>query len=363
MLLEHCRLRSIPYGKGHSFIMKNLKYLNPKDHLKRESVRIRQQKFGGTILMDKWRILITDGLQDAGISMLSREAQVDDCKGISAEELLEKVGDYDAMIVRGRTKVTKDVISAGKKLKVIGRAGVGVDNIDTAFAKEKGIVVVNAPSATTTAVAELAVGLIFALAREIPRADAGMKEGKWLKKELVGTELYGKTLGIIGFGRIGSTVGQIAAAVGMRINACCLFRIPETIRIIGGELLMLDDIIEKSDFITIHTPLTDETRGMIGANEFARMKDGVYLVCTARGGIIDEKALLDALESGKVAGAALDVYATEPPVFKELIDHPKIIATPHMAGQTREAQRRAAKDISKEVLTALKGEKLRWQIV
>ena len=313
--------------------------------------------------MEPWRVLVTDGLQDSGISILSKEAQVDDRKGISADELLKEIGNYDAVIVRGRTKVTRQVIEAGKKLKVIGRAGVGVDNIDTAFAKEKGVTVVNAPTATTTAVAELAMGMVFALAREIPRADASMKRGEWSKKEFEGVELYGKTLGIIGFGRIGSTVGQIAAAVGMRINACCLFRIPETIRIIGGELLMMDDIIEKSDFITIHTPLSDETRGMINAEAFARMKDGVYLICTARGGIIDEKALLDALNSGKVAGAALDVFETEPPVFKELINHPKVIATPHMAGQTNEAQRRASMDIAKEVTAALRGDKLHWKVV
>ena len=313
--------------------------------------------------MEAWRVLVTDGLQDSGINILTREAQVDDRKGISADELIKEIGNYDALIVRGRTKVTREVIEAGKKLKVIGRAGVGVDNIDTTFAKEKGVIVVNAPSATTTAVAELAMGLVFALAREIPRADATMKQGKWAKKEFEGVELYGKTLGIIGFGRIGSTVGQMAAAVGMRINACCLFRIPETIRIIGGELLMMDDILEKSDFITIHTPLSDETRGMINAEAFARMKDGVFLICTARGGIIDEKALLDALNSGKVAGAALDVYESEPPVFQELINHPKVIATPHMGGQTKEAQRRVSMDISKEVLTALKGDKLHWKIV
>jgi len=313
--------------------------------------------------MEPWRVLVTDGLQDTGISILSKEAQVDDRKGISAEELLKEIGNYDALIVRGRTKVTSEVIEAGKKLKVIGRAGVGVDNIDTAYAKEKGVIVVNAPTATTTAVAELAMGMVFALAREIPRADASMKRGEWAKKEFEGVELYGKTLGIIGFGRIGSTVGQMAAAVGMRIMACCLFRIPETIRIIGGELLMMDDIIEKSDFITIHTPLSDETRGMINAEAFARMKDGVYLICTARGGIIDEKALLDALNSGKVAGAALDVFETEPPVFKELINHPKVIATPHMAGQTNEAQRRASMDIAKEVTAALRGDKLHWKVV
>ncbi len=313
--------------------------------------------------MDTWKIIVTDGLQDTGMSILSKEAKVDDRKGISAEDLVKEIGNYDAIIVRGRTKVTREVIEAGKNLKVIGRAGVGVDNIDIAAAKEKGVKVVNAPSSTTTAVAELAMGLIFALAREIPKADASMKRGEWLKKDFEGVELFGKTLGIIGFGRIGSTIGQTAAAVGMRIMACCLFRIPETIRIIGGELLVMDDIIEKSDFITIHTPLTDETRGMINAEAFARMKDGVYIICTARGGIIDEKALLDALNSGKVAGAALDVFETEPPVFKELINHPKVIATPHMGGQTNEAQRRASVDISREVMAALKGDKLHWQVV
>ncbi len=313
--------------------------------------------------MEPWRIISTDGLAEAGISFLEREAQLADRKGISADELKKEIGQYDALIVRGRTKVTREIIEAGKKLKVIGRAGVGVDNIDIEAAQENGITVVNAPSATTTAVAELAMGMVFALAREIPRADASMKRGEWLKKEFMGVELYGKTLGIIGFGRIGSTIGQMAAAMGMRIMACCLFRLPETIRIIGGELLMMDEIIEKSDFITIHTPLTDETRGMINAEAIARMKDGVYLVCTARGGIIDEHALLEALNSGKVAGVALDVFETEPPVFQELINHPRVIATPHMAGQTNEAQRRASMDIAKEVLAALKGDKLHWKVV
>ena len=313
--------------------------------------------------MDTWKIILTDGLQDTGIEVLSKDAQVQDRKGISAEDLLKEIGDYDAIIVRGRTKVTREVMEAGKKLKVIGRAGVGVDNIDLNTAKERGITVVNAPSSTTTAVAELAMGLIFALAREIPKVDASMKRGEWLKKDFEGVELYGKTLGIIGFGRIGSSVGEVAAAAGMRIAACCIFRIPEVIRITGGELLSLDDVIEQSDFITIHTPLTDETRNLINEDMIARMKDGVYIICTARGGIIDEKALLKALNSGKVAGAALDVFETEPPVFKELINHPKVIATPHIAGQTNEAQRRASLDISKEVLTALKGEKLHWKVV
>jgi len=313
--------------------------------------------------MQSLRIILTDGLDDVGKSILEKEAEVVDRKGISAEDLKEELKDYDAIIVRSRTKMTRELIQSAPNLKVIGRCGVGVDNIDIDAAGEKGIIVVNAPSATTESVAELTMGLIFALARQITRADASMKNGKWPKNEFMGVELYGKTLGIIGFGRIGSTVGQMAAAIGMRINACCDFSIPETIRIIGGELLMIDEIIERSDFITIHTPLTEKTKGMINAETINRMKDGVYLVCTARGGIVDENALLEALKSGKVAGAALDVFEKEPPKNMELISHPNLIATPHIAGQTSEAQRRASVDISKEVLAALKNEKLHWQVV
>ena len=313
--------------------------------------------------MDPWRIIVTDGLDDVGVNILEKEAQVVKRPGISNEDIMIELKDYDAIIIRSRTKMTRELIEAGENLKVIGRAGVGVDNIDLDAAREKGIVVVNAPSATTESVAELTLGLIFALAREIPRADAGMKRGEWSKREFMGTELYGKTLGIIGFGRIGSTVGQLAAAMGMRINACCDFTIPETIRIIGGELLMMDEIIERSDFIAVHTPLTEKTRGMINSEMISRMKNGVYLICTARGGIIDEASLLSALNSGKVAGAALDVFEHEPPQNLELIKHPRVIATPHIAGQTSEAQRRASVDISKEVLAALKSEKLHWQVM
>ncbi len=313
--------------------------------------------------MHPWRILITDGLHDSGINILERESDVVIKNDISSEDLQKEIADYDAIIIRSRSKMNRQLLDNAAKLKVIGRAGVGVDNIDLITAKEKGITVVNAAGSTTTAVAELTIGLIFALARQIPLADAGLKNGKWLKKELMGVELYGKNLGIIGFGRIGSTVGQIAAAVGMRIIACCDFNIPETIRIIGGELMMMEDIIEKADFIAVHTPLTEKTRGLINKETIARMKDGVYLISTARGGIIDETALLEALNSGKVAGAALDVFENEPPTNTELIKHPHLIATPHIAGQTAEAQKRASADIAREVLAALKGEKLHWKIV
>jgi len=313
--------------------------------------------------MEPWRILITDGLHDSGINILERESDVVIKNDISSEDLLKEIADYDAIIIRSRTKMDQQLINSATKLKVIGRAGVGVDNIDLKAAQVKKITVVNAAGSTTTAVAELTIGLIFALARQIPYADAGLKNGKWLKKELMGVELYGKNLGIIGFGRIGSTVGQMAAAVGMRIIACCDFNIPETIRIIGGELMMMEDIIEKADFIAVHTPLTEKTRGLINKKTIAQMKDGVYLISTARGGIIDETALLEALNSGKVAGAALDVFENEPPTNIELIKHPHLIATPHIAGQTAEAQKRASSDIAREVLAALKGEKMHWKIV
>jgi len=313
--------------------------------------------------MEKWRVLITDGLQDIGKQYLENVAQADDRKGISADELISQIEKYDAAIVRGRTKMTKQVLQKANNLKVIGRCGVGVDNIDLETTKAMGITVVNAPSATTNAVAELTMGLIFSMMREIPRADAGMKQAEWLKKELIGVELYGRNLGILGYGRIGSTVGQMAAAVGMRVIACSLFSIPETIRIIGGEFLMMDDVIEKSDIITIHTPLTEKTRHLINEETIARMKDGVYIVCAARGGIIDEDALLKALNDGKVAGAALDVFEEEPPNNSPLVNHPKVIATPHIGGQTKAAQRRASIDIAREVIAALQGEKLHWKIV
>jgi len=313
--------------------------------------------------MSSWRILLTDGLQKAGKEILDLAASVDDRKGITAEELLSEINNYDAVIVRGRTKMTDVVIAQAEKLKVVGRCGVGVDNIDLQAAKENGITVVNAPGATTTSVAELTMGLIFALAREIPRADAGMKRGEWLKKELVGIELDKKSLGIIGYGRIGSRIGKIAVSAGMRINAFDLFLTPETTQVDGGELLPFDEVIKKSDFITIHTPLTETTRNLINDEAISKMKDGVFIICAARGGIIDEKALLDGLNSGKVAGAALDVYASEPPTNQDLINHPKIISTPHIAGQTADAQKQASIDISTEVLAGLRGEKLRWKIV
>jgi D-3-phosphoglycerate dehydrogenase len=307
-------------------------------------------------------ILITDGLDEKGQSILRASATVDDRNDISAADLLNGIAGYDGLIVRGRTKVTASVIEAATRLKVIGRAGVGVDNIDLEAASKRGIVVVNAPGSTTVAVAELAFGLMLSLARDIPRADSGMKQGTWLKKELEGIELNGKTLGIIGMGRIGTQVGKYAATFGMSVIAHNPQITDEQIRERGAKPVSLADLYTWSDYITLHLPYTEQTRGMLGESAFAQMKDGVRIVSTARGGIIDEAALLAALKNGKVAGVALDVFAQEPHGLTELISHPRVIGTPHVGAQTAEAQARASVDIAEEVLSALLGKPLRWKV-
>ncbi len=312
--------------------------------------------------MGKFKVLLTDGLEENGKTLLQQSTEMVDKSGISAEELLNVVNDYDALIVRGRTKVTAAVFNAGKNLKVVGRAGVGVDNIDLQAAKAAGVTVVNSPLATSVAVAELAMGLMLAVIREIPRADHSLKDGKWLKKEFEGNELNGKTLGIIGMGRIGSAVGVRAAAFGMNLVGYDPLLPAEEIKARGAEPVSLEDLYKKADVITMHIPLTPDSRSMVNESSFSLMKDGVYIVCAARGGVIDEAALLNALNSGKVAGAALDVFTTEPPGVCDLVNHPKVIGTPHVGAQTAEAQTRAAFDISTEVINALNGKVLRWKV-
>lgn len=309
-----------------------------------------------------WKILLTDGLEQNGQEIMRANAAVDDRSGISPEELLHIAGDYDALIVRGRTKVTPSVFEAAAHLKVVGRSGVGVDNIDLNAAKARGVIVVNAPVATTIAVAELTFSLMLASVRELPRADAGMKAGKWLKKELEGTELYRKILGVIGFGRIGSAVAQRAAAFGMTVLAFDPLLSADDIRARGAEPASFEELIAHADIITIHTPLTGTTRNLIDSNALAKSKPGLRIVCAARGGVIDEAALLDALNSGQVASAALDVFVTEPPGLTPLVCHPHVIAIPHIGAQTVEAQARAAADIATEVLAALSGKPLRWRV-
>ena len=310
-----------------------------------------------------YKILLTDGLAPITDQDLLEKVDLTDKKGISAEDLLKEVSEYDAVIVRGRTKIIEDVLSAGEKLKVVGRMGVGVDNIDLKAAEAHSVTVVNCPVATTVSVAELTLGLMLSLIRGIPKANTGMKAGQWLKKELVGTELYGKTLGVIGFGNIGEAVGRRALAFDMQVLAADPVRKPDEIKAAGAEPVDLDELLAKSDIITLHIPHINATHYLLDTEAFKKMKDGVRIICAARGGVIEESALLAALESGKVASAALDVYENEPPGEGPLILHPKVIGTPHIGAQTREAQLRAGHDILTEVVAALDGEPLRWKIV
>jgi D-3-phosphoglycerate dehydrogenase len=312
--------------------------------------------------MPKTKILVSDGLDPRGQSILRAAADLDCHNKLSPDELLQLIPTYDALIVRGQTRVTPAVLGAASQLKVIGRAGVGVDNIDLESAKQHNVTVVNAPTSTTIAVAELAFGLLLAVAREISRADVTMKQGQWVKKEFEGVELIGKTLGIIGFGRIGMEVGKRAAAFGMNVIIYDPNVSEHELVESNAEPVSLQDLFAWSDFISLHLPLNVQTRDLLGPLAFSQMKDGVRIVSTARGGIVDESALLNALNGGKVAGAALDVFEKEPPGLTELVAHPRVITTPHIGAQTAEAQARAAEDIANEVLAALDGKKLRWKV-
>lgn len=305
-----------------------------------------------------WRILITDRLDEEGLTILRAGAEVVEQADLS------DLASFDAVVVRGRTRITPDAISAAvPRLKVIGRAGVGVDNIDLEAARRNHVIVVNSPMATTTAVAELSLALMLSLARRIPEADRSLRQGEWRKKDFKGIELSGKTLGIIGVGRIGEALASRASALGMHPIGFDPLITPEEVRRRGVEPAPYDALLQSSDFISLHVPLTDDTHGMIGRKEFELMRPGVCLICTARGGVVDETALLAALESGRLAGAALDVFKNEPPGAAPLIRHPNLIGTPHIGAQTVEAQNRAARDIAEEVLAALSGSPLRWRVV
>lgn len=309
------------------------------------------------------KVIIADKLSPEAVQALrTGGVEVDDRSGIEAGELAGVIGGYEGLIVRSRTKVTADLLKAATALKVVGRAGVGVDNIDLAAARERGVAVVNTPVSTSVAVAELTFALLLSLLRKIPHADQTMKQGQWIKKELEGAELSGKALGILGVGNIGAQVARRAAAFDMRVLGYDPLLDEKTIRSRGAEPLTLDDLYAQADVITLHLPLSSETRGMLGKVAFEKMKHGVYLVCAARGGVIDEADLLTALNSGQVAGAALDVFEKEPPGAGPLVAHPNVVATPHIGAQTAEAQTRAALDVAQEVLNALLGKPLRWQV-
>jgi D-3-phosphoglycerate dehydrogenase len=309
------------------------------------------------------KILVSDGLSEDGLALLRTGGEVTVNPKITAEELLAALPEYHALVVRSRTKVNAKVIEAGKNLKVVGRAGVGVDNIDVAAAVAKGVVVVNSPLAASVSVAEHTLGLMLALARLIPAADASLKQGRWEKSAFVGGELNGKTLGLLGIGRIGAEVAKRGAAFGMALLAYDPYLNAGQIRQRGAEPASFDDVMARSDYVSLHLPFTVETKGMLGATQLAEMKKGARLICAARGGVVDEDALRAALDSGQLAGAALDVFTAEPPPPGSIATHPKVVATPHVGAQTHEAQSRAGLMIAEEVLAALQGKELRWRVM
>ncbi|MBC7115122.1 MAG: phosphoglycerate dehydrogenase [Archaeoglobi archaeon] len=305
------------------------------------------------------KILITDPLDEEGIEELRKDFQVDVILKISQEELVKKIADYDAIIIRSGTKITREVIEAGRNLKVIGRAGVGVDNVDVQSATERGILVINTPDANTITTAEHAIAMMLAAARNIPQANEALRRGEWDRKKYTGVELYEKTLGIIGLGRIGSEVAKRAMAFGMKVIAYDPYVSEERAKELGVELTSFEELLERSDFISIHVPRTKETEKLIDEEALKKVKKGVIIVNCARGGIIDEEALYRAIKRGDVRAAALDVFEKEPPGKIPLLTLENVVATPHLGASTREAQRRAALEIAREVRAALKGEFVR----
>ncbi|HUQ30669.1 MAG TPA: phosphoglycerate dehydrogenase [Pyrinomonadaceae bacterium] len=297
------------------------------------------------------KIFVADDVSESGLEPLRRAGfEVEKQTGLSVERLLEVLPAYDGLVVRSETKVTPDVMNAATRLRVIGRAGVGVDNIDVPAATARGIVVMNAPDGNTITTAEHTMALLVSLARRVPQADASLRSGRWERKRFIGVELQGKTLGVVGLGRIGRVVAGRARAFGMSIVAYDPFIAPDQARDLELEIATLDEVFARADFLTVHTPLTAETRGLIGASAFSKMKRGVRIINCARGGLVDESALLTAIKEGIVAGAALDVFEQEPPPA----DHPllsleEIIATPHLGASTAEAQEGVAVTVAEQM--------------
>jgi D-3-phosphoglycerate dehydrogenase len=303
------------------------------------------------------KVLISDPVAKETVEILKRGGlEVDVKTDMSPEQLIARIGDYNAIVVRSATKVRKEVIDAAKNLELIARGGVGLDNIDVEYAEKKGIKVINTPSAPSISVAEITIGHMLAFVRSIPQATASLKAGKWEKKKFKGTEVYGKMLGIIGIGRIGQEVAVRALGLGMRVQTydpfCSCSASIHTPQICAGTLEL---ILRESDFISLHIPFTDQTHNMIGKKEFNMMKDGVVILNCARGGIVDEKALLEALKSGKVRGACLDVFETEPPGDNPLLKLDNVIATPHIGSATVEAQFRVGTEVADLVVQHFRG--------
>jgi len=305
----------------------------------------------------KTKILITDPLSTAGIEILREIPDVEIVEKIKIpkEELAQIIGQYDALLIRSGTKVTADVLENSGRLRFIGRAGVGLDNVDISAATKKGIIVMNTPGGNTLSTAEHAWSLLMALARNIPQSYLSMKEGRWDRKKYMGVELYRKTLGIIGLGRIGREVAKRAQGFGMNIMAYDPYLTEEKVKELGIELADVDEICKNADFITIHTPLTNETKHLINEDRLKMMKNNAFLVNCARGGIVDENALYVALKEGWIKGAALDVFEEEPPKELKLLELPNFICTPHLGASTKEAQEKVAVQIAEQIRDAITG--------
>ncbi len=303
------------------------------------------------------KVLVTDKLNESGLEILKQVAEVDYKPGISAEELKKIIKDYNALLVRSQTKVTRDVIQAcSSNMKIIGRAGVGVDNIELDAATEKGIIVVNSPEGNTTAAAEHTIAMMMSLARLIPPADTSMKKGEWRRADFLGFEVYNKTLGIVGLGKIGSRVGKTAQAIGMKVIAYDPFVSPELASQLRFELVSLDEIWKLSDVITFHVPKTPETTNLLNKETIKKCKKGVRIVNCARGGIVDEEALAEGIKSGHVAGAAFDVFNEEPVKDSPLLAlQDKVVLTPHLGASTEEAQLNVALDVAEQIRDVLSG--------
>lgn len=310
--------------------------------------------------MKKFKVLVTDPAEEEALALLKKRAIVDYQPKITAEELLARIANFEALIVRSRTKVTAKVIRKGKNLKVIGRPGVGVDNIDVSAASKQGIAVFNTPTATTRSVAEYTLGLIILLSRNLYQACQSLKEGRWEKKKFKGCEIKGKTLGIVGLGNIGVEVAVLSQRLGMKVIAfspTVAKKDPARAQNLGVKLVSLAKLFAQADYISVHEKLTKKTEGLIGKSEFTQAKPTAYFINVSRGEIVDEKALLWAVEKGKIAGAALDVYAQEPPLKSPLLKNDKVITLPHIGGQTLEGQKRAGVEIAEKVVAFFKKKK------
>jgi len=299
------------------------------------------------------KILISDKITPESVSMLKEKHDVEEFLEWQPEQLIEKIKDFDALVVRSRTKVTKEIIDAGKNLKIIARAGAGIDNIDSRYAESKGITVLNTPIANLLSVAELTIGLAISLLRNIPRADKGMKEGLWEKKKLRGAEISGKKWGIVGLGHVGELVVQLLKGFNCEIIAYDPYISEEVAVGIGAKLVSLEELLKESDIVSIHVPLLDSTRGLIGAKQLSMMKESAIIINISRGGIIDEKALYEALKGDKIKGAALDVFEKEPPEGSPLLTLDNTVYTCHLGANTSDALERVGRGIAEKVLKAL----------